>query len=447
MVRFPLSLSLPKAASIRAPVALVVGLLCAAPVAAAPTALLLHPSEIGVPYEVEYSQAVSVQVLLGTTAGVPIVGERVNLKLRRGDDTDTEFLFADPVTDAMGVATGRLTLVNGRYGGQTFVAADQTVDLAGERYVITASFLGDGGALGCDAGDAGPAADAGADATLCDAETSLELFLQPEVATLVIAPGNEVQLGETLRLFATLTDENGDAPEAGTAVDGDTSRPLAGRTMSFFYDLDGNGSPALNERLRCENTEAFETTTNGQGVAACDFFTDPSFVDTINVDNGIHAQFGGDDQYTVAGASQALIVSPGVPEATRTILSVTPEVVPADGFSLVTIDATLVDAVNNVLTVDDPGYDVTFLTDMGTLEDVAERDPITGHYLQELKAPREGGRATIQVVIEGVPGADVRVEFEQRGCSCDSATPRPAAYGLITALLLAMSGLRARRRR
>lgn len=411
--------------------------LCAPAALAAPTALVLNPENVGDPYVAEFSQGVTVRALLVTTAGDPVVGERVNLKLRLGDDADTEFLFADPVTDAQGVATGRLTLVNGRYGGETFPARAPEGDVPGERYVITATFLGDGGALGCDGLDAGPpAGDAGADGTLCDAETTAELFVQPEVSTLVLAPGNEVQLGETLRLFATLTDENGNAPEAGTATDGDTPVPLSGRSVSFFYDVDGNGSPALNERIQCENTGETTATTNGQGIAACDFLADPSYVDTINVENGIMAQFGGDDFYSVAGASQSLTVSPGPPEASRTILSVDPELVPADGFSIVTVDASLVDAANNVLTIDDPIYDVSFETSIGTLEGPAERDVISGHYLQQIQATREAGRATVQVIVEGVPGAEIRVEFTEAGCSCDETGGAGRVATLLSSLAL-----------
>jgi MYXO-CTERM domain-containing protein len=430
--------------------------LAALPAAAAGTVLEVNPAGGGAAYEADYSQAVLVTVKLTRADGSGVVGERVNLKLQRGDDADTEFLFDDPVTAADGSAVGRLTLVNGRHGGQTFVAAAPTTDVAGERYVITATFLGDSNALGCDTLDAGPAADAGADAgadggvaddTLCDAEATGELFVALEDTKLAIEPGNEVQLGETLRVLATLVDDNGDAEEAGTDLDGPAPVPLSGKRVSFFYDVSGNGRPELNERIQCANTMDTGSETNAQGIAACDFFADPSFVDTVNVADGLHAQFAGDEQYALSGAAQSIIVAPGPPDPARSLIEATPESLPADGFSLVEIRATLVDAANNLLGVDDPAYGVSFTTDLGTLEGDAERDPVTGQYLQTLKTAPRPGTATVQIVVDGAPGADVRVTFEDRGgCTCDSASPTPT-FGALGLLLLFGLALGARRER
>jgi MYXO-CTERM domain-containing protein len=408
----------------------------------AATEIEVNPNGGGAAYEADYSQAVMVQARLGLVDGAPVAGERVTFRLQRGDDADTSFIFDDPVTDGQGVATARLTLVNGRHGGQSFPGAAPTMDTAGERYVITASFTGDVNAEGCDAADAGPAPDAGADGgvaddTLCDAESTGELFVALEVSTLIMEPGNDVELGGVLQLIATLTDENGDAPQAGTDTDGSAAKALGGRRIRFFYDLDGDGRPSSSERISCQGAAEDYVLTNDQGVAGCDFFADPTFVDTVNVEDGVHAQFGGDDQYTLAGAAQSLTVRPGVPDATRTLLEAEPRSANADGFSLIEVRATLVDGYNNLLGIDEPLYDVSFTTDLGSLEGAAERDAVTGHYLQTIKAPLEGGQATVQIVVEGLPGSDITINFRDQGCSCDvSDGSAPLVPASLFALLL-----------
>lgn len=405
--------------------------------AAVPTRLTLRPEEPGEPWVADYSQAVNLRARLVRTDGTPIAGERVSFWLQRGDDEDTRFLIEDPFTDAEGYATGRLTLVDGRHGGQTFSGRAATQDVPGEPYRVLARFVGAPFAEDCDEPDAGPPpqTDGGPlDEDLCDAEDQLELFVALEKSTLVLAPGIELQLGGVIQLVATLTDDNGDAPVAGTDVDGNDPVPLTDRRVGFFYDANGNGSPQQDERISCENTGEGNAVTNGDGRAACEFFADPAFVDTVNVQDGIHAQFGGDDKYSLAGAAQAIRVSAGAPDPERTLLDVTPETARADGFSLIEVRARLVDEVNNILSLDDPDYEVAFTTDLGTLEGEAERDPITGAYRQSLKAPRQAGDATVQVVVENVPGSTATVAFEGGGCGCGASGGDLSLLGLLALL-------------
>jgi hypothetical protein len=386
--------------------------------AAVPTSLMLRPEQPEQPWAASYSQAVMLRARLLRTDGQPIAGERVAFRLQRGDE-NSDFLIEDPVTDAEGFATARLTLVNGRHGGQTFAGRPATPEQPGERYLVKARFRGAPFAEGCDELDAGPAPDGGAEA-LCDAEDALELYVGLEKSTLVIAPGIELQLGDVVQLVATLTDDNGDAPVAGTASDGTSPVALTGRRVGFFYDVDGSGSPQENERIVCANTGVGHALTNADGRAACEFFADPAFIRTVNVLDGIHAQFGGDEQYSLSGASQAIRVRAGRPDAERTLLAVTPDEARADGFSLLVVEARLVDEENNLLSLDDPSYDVAFTTDLGTLEGAVEQDPLTGHYRQTLKAPRQPGDATVQVLVEDVQGSTAQARFEGGGCSCQS---------------------------
>ncbi len=399
---------------------LVFASLLACGAAAVPTRLALRPEQPQEAWTASYSQAVMLRARLVRADGEPLAGERVAFRLVRADDEDSGFLIEDPVTDAEGYATARLTLVDGRHGGQTFVGRAETPELPGERYLVRARFRGATFAEDCDDPDAGPFPDGGAE-ELCDAEDELELYVGLEKSTLVIAPGIEVQLGDVVQLVATLTDDNGDAPVAGTAIDGNGPVPLVGRRVGFFYDVDGSGSPQENERIVCENTGEGRALTNGEGRAACDFHADPAFIRTANVLDGIHAQFGGDDKYSLAGGAQAIRVSAGRPAPGLTLLDITPAEARADGFSLLVIRARLVDEVNNLLGLDDPSYDVGFTTDLGTLEGEVERDALTGHYRQTLKAPRQAGDATVQVVIDEVPGSTAQARFEGGGgCSCKS---------------------------
>lgn len=401
---------------------------------AMPTSLELHPTAPNEVWQARYSQALLLDAKLSDENGAPVINRRVSFFVSRAEAPENEFLLEDPLTDVEGVARARLTLVDGRYGGQSFVAAGVSLDSEGMEYVVRVSFLGDANAERCEpeAGDGGlpSRADGGeADLSLCPTEAEKPLFVRLENTRLSLQPGNEVQLGGTIELLAVLEDPNGNAPLAGTDVDGDGPVGIADRSVQFYYDADGNGRPSAGERLGSAETD-------DSGRARFSFVADPTFVRAQNVEAGLHVQFGGDDRYALAGAEQALYVFPGEPEASRTVLEATPETVMADGFSTIEIRATLVDSYNNLLDAEQDFYDVRFESALGTLEGSVERDPLTGQYLQTLKAPSSGGESAVQVFIENEAGSQVNVEFVDRGCGCMSHSDQAAMSWLGFFLLL-----------
>lgn len=429
-----------RAAAVALSASLAVALLSGGPARAAPTLLEPNPAEGGAAWTARYSQGVLLTARL-TSRGAPVVGERVVFKIARADAPDDEFLLADPVTDGTGLATARLTLVDGRYGGRTF-QGQGTDPAEGLPYVVTLEFLGrnppslaecqaEADAGPADVDDGGTAADAGAPVRLCAATAAGELRVALELPTLQMAQGNELSLGETVTLQATLVDPNGDAPEAGLDVDGSDPKPIEGGTVSFFYDVDGNGRPSLSERLGTATTDA-------SGVARFEFTADPQFVTAGDFESGLHVQFAGDDRYTIAGDATRLTVLTSEPDPGRTLLEVDPQTAPADGFTIVKLRAKLVDQFNNLLGTDAPSFPVVFTADLGTLVNEPRRDPTTGFYEQDLRAPRAGGTAVIGVTVDGAAGPTSQVEFVKDGCACVSGgglSGRGGA-GVLFALLL-----------
>ncbi|MFZ9885954.1 MAG: invasin domain 3-containing protein [Myxococcota bacterium] len=404
-------------------------LLVSVPALSRPTILTLRPEAPNDPYSARYSQALLVKAELVDDAGQPVAQQRVTFRLHPADDESAAFVFSDPVTDAVGRAEARLVLVNGSHGGQTFTAAAPTSESPGAHYVIEARFAGDAFAEDCEPESAAPVDD-----DLCAAVTTHDLYLLPENTTLTLQPGIEVELGGTVMLMASLQDDNGDAPAAGIDTDGTAPRPLAERRVSFFYDLNGNGRPELAERIGCANGEAGAAgpMTDARGIASCAFVADPSYVDTRNVEDGIHAQFGGDAQYALAGASQALYVRAAPPDAARTQLEVNPAEAPADGFSRISVTATLVDGAGNPLGADDPAYQVRLETDLGEFDGEVGRDLLTGQYRGTLVAPRTGGEATVFVFVDDVRGTQATVRFVSQGCSSMSVVEADGAlWGLL----------------
>ena len=376
----------------------------------------------------------------------PVAGERLEFSLQRGDEEENAFLSGDPITDASGRAVARLTLVNGRHGGQEFPAGEITPESQGEPYTVTIHFPGslDANDPLCDitATDGGTQpADAGAPSGLCPSTNDVDLFVGLETVTLELEPGNRVALSDELVLLATLVDPNGDASVAGTDIDGTEPVPLADRTVSFYFDLDGNGSPSIDERLG--NTQTDQT-----GLAAFNFFADPALIPAGDFEKGLHTQFGGDAYYGFAGGSARATIDPGPADATRTLISATPESAPANGASIITVEAILVDAAGNVLGVDAPDFSVSFETDLGTIQgDGAERDLLTGAYHQDLLAPREAGYATIQVIVDGEKGAEMDYLFSDAGgCSCDATSESKNPTALIFAFLMILFTTRFSRR-
>lgn len=404
---------------------------------AAPTTLVVNPLNDGEAYQADYSQGLLLSAALTDAEGTAVAGERVTFQLVQRDDTSTQFTIADPITDAQGIATARITFVNGRFGGQTFPSATPQGDDLGFAYTVKALFLGDANALGC---EGTPVEN---DTTLCESNAENELYLLPEVTQLTIQGGIEVALGESTQLVVRLSDQNGNAPEAGTDIDGQAPLNLADQEIAFFYDVDGNGRPELNELLG-------SSTTNSDGVATFDFLADPTFARAANIENGIHAQYGGDDFYTLAGASQDALIFVGEAVAESSLISATQngvalEEVFADGFTMIDIRGTLVDAFGNLYDEEADPQLVEFTTTLGGLEGNAERDPVDGTYNQKLRAPGEGGTATVTLVVNGQAGSSVDIEFnDPPGCTCKS-TNTPLPFFLLPAFAL-MAFVRRRKR-
>jgi hypothetical protein len=392
------------------------------------------------PYTARYSQALAIEARLEDADGQGVAGQRLEFFLAHGDDP--EFLFGEAFTDSTGEATARLALVDGNYGGQTFLAAAATPESDGEPYALRVAFAGalvsveppvpDGGLQNQDGGmapDAGPPLQV----NLLASSGEADLFVALENSFLDLAPGNEANLGETLTLVATLTDENGNAPASGTGTDGSSALGIGDRTIGFFHDKNGNGRP--------ENTggEFLGTaTTNSDGVASFSFTADPADnVRAGDFDNGLHVQFSGDDRYRLAGDSSRLVIHPGLPDGNKTILEVEPSELEADGFSEAVITATLVDAFNNPLTLDSEPETVVFEITSGKLLETVKRNPTTGLYEQTVRAPTEGGTATITATLEGRAGkAETTITFLARpGCSCHgSGSNNPADSSTATGL-------------
>ncbi len=422
------------------PSLILAALLAGPPAHAQATSLTLRPEDPGTPWEAEYSQGVMLRVAL-TELGLPVVGERVSFFLHPEDDPDAGFLIEDPLTDAQGIATARLTLVDGRHGGQSFTGRTADDDQTAYPYVVTARFAGDLDAADplCTGGaDAGPAPDGG-EVGLCPSETTSMLFVDLETVSIEIAPGNRVALGESITLFAILEDQNGDAPTAGTDVDGDEAKPVEGATVSFFFDLDGNERPSLDERIGTAETSA-------SGTAQLEFLVDPAFFPSGDFAAGLQVQFGGDQRYALAGAAGRITIESGGPDPGRTLLDIDPPEAEADGQTRLTVTAKLVDAANNLLPADAEDHAVAFATDVGLFEGDPVRDPLTGFYAQMLRAPDQPGTATVSVSVDGEDGATATVTFtDPGGCSCDHG-PRPAPGATVLVLCTALFFATRRRR-
>jgi len=382
-----------------------------------PTTVAIEPAGgPGGAHVLRYSQGVLVRAGLIDDEG-PVAGERVSFTLTH-DASGESFVVDDPLTDALGVATLRLTFVDGRYGGQAFVADDPTADQPGEPYTITARFLGDLDAddPACAPGDGG-VVDAGA--LRCSSETTGAIFLQRENVALAVQPGNVVPLGGEITIAATLVDENGDAPLAGTDVDGSDELPVDGVSIAFFFDLDGNERPEAGEILGTATTDA-------SGVARLDFVADPALYPSGDFAQGLHAQFGGDERYAIAGATGRITVEGGAPVPANTVIEAEPEEAPADGDSRIVLTAILVDEGQNPLGPEAPPVSVHFTSTLGTvLEEEALYDVLTGQYTQEVRAPEQGGAATVTVVVDGVDGATRTITWTDTGCACSETARTP----------------------
>lgn len=394
-----------------------------------------------------YSQAIEVVVHLAlTTDGAAVPGTacgstcRVQVSVGPEAEPGTFFFVFDPALDSLGTASQRLAFVDGRYGSASaFVATDE-----GAPWVIRACFLGYGVAPGAPC-EPSPAASCAVGATedangdLCPSSATRTIALFPEIPTVTLGLGFEGQLGDELVVSAEVSDATGDAAEAGSDVDGPQATLLVGVAVQFFYDADNDGRPSLNESIGT-------ATTNAAGVASVTFTLDPQYVLAGSYDNGIHAEFSGDDRYGVGRSAARLVVRPGDLDPARTIIEVEPDEIPADNRSISLIRVRLVDEFNNQLDETSEPHDVQITTDLGRLLDEVERDPTQGFYAIELQSTRAPGTATITVTVDGTEVGTAAVEMVGEGCRCAHGSTAPARGALGGAAALALLAVLVRRR-
>ncbi len=396
-----------------------------------------------------YSQAIEVVLHLALTAdGSAVPGAacsgtcRVQVSVGPADDPGTFFFVYDPAVDSLGAASQRLTFVDGRYGTQSaFVASDE-----GAPWVIRACFLGNGVAPGapCEPSPASACADGAveeANGDLCPSSATRTVALFPEIPALSLGLGFEGQLGDELVVSAEVSDTTGDAAETGDDVDGPQPTLLVGVPVQFFYDADNDGRPSLNESIGT-------ATTNAAGVASLSFVLDPQFVLAGSYDNGVHAEFSGDDRYGVGRSAARLVVRPGDLDLARTIIEVEPDEIPADNRSISLIRVRLVDEFNNQLDETSEPHDVQISADLGRLLDEVERDPTQGFYSVELQSTRAPGTATVTVTVDGTEVGTASVTMVGESCRCAHGGQATGAqpWALASTLALASMGLVLRRR-
>jgi MYXO-CTERM domain-containing protein len=398
-------------------------------------------------YSARYSQALNLEVALTTPDGTPIDGTTacrtaaspdapcvVAVELRPDDGGDVVLITApDVAVDAAGRARARLTIVDGRHGDASFASAPE-----GLPHTLTVRFRGAGTPLP-DVTDpeCAPGADDVIDGRLCPQTGTSALTIRPEVPALEFAQDVVMGLGETVTVFATLSDETGDADAAGDAPDGSAPKKLGGLPIRFAYDVDGDGRPSAAEFF------PDIVLTNDEGVASFDFTADPAFVIAGIAEAGLHAEFAGDARYALARTSTRLTVNASAPDPSRTIIEVTPDSIDANGAAEAVIRVRLVDESGNILGADSPPVDVGISTDLGRLLDTVERNPLDGTYSQTLQSGRAGGVATIRVTVDGEAAGEATVTIVgPEGCTCSSAVGSAPLW--VAALLLVF---RRRRRR
>lgn len=425
------------------------GALCALAALAAPaaraaqfTALSIDAPTLAAP---RYSQAIEVVVhftLATDSAAIPGTrcpqGCRVQVFVGPEAEPGSFYAVFDPVVDAEGKASTRLTFVDGRYGSDShFVAADD-----GEPWILRACFLGQGVAPGapCEPSPATACAEGATEednGDLCPSSVTRVVELFPEIPSLSLGLGFEGKLGDDLVVSAEVSDANGDAAPGGTDVDGPQPTLLVGVPVQFFYDLDNDGRPSLNESIGTAET-------NAAGVASLSFTLDPAFVRAGTYDSGIHAEFSGDDRYGVGRSAARLVVRPADVDLDKTLIEVEPDAIPADNVSVSLVRVRLVDIFNNPLDETSDLHEVQIATDLGRLLDEVERDPTQGFYSVEVQSTRKPGTATVTVTVDGTEVGTATIEMVGEGCTCkDTGGPRgaTAAVGLLVFALW-----RARRR-
>jgi len=369
--------------------------------------------------DVDYSDAVLASVTLSDASG-GVADARIDFFIRNDAEAISFSPGSLPATGADGSAGPlRIRFVEGAYGVDQLLAADPD----GEPYQLEARF--------------------GGSASHAASQVSVTLLLHRESVALQLLPEYAGRLGDTLDLVATLVDGNGDVEESGQGTSGRVEKPIAGATLTFYIDLNTDGDFVdFDERLG-------QVVTGGNGVARVDFDTTPllGLPRAGFHPDALRVEFSGDDRYKVAAGLGDLRLQAAAVETERTLLTATPERAPADGFSQVVIEATLIDVFGNPLGPDGDPHTVRFETDAGKLLDEVALDLASGHYAQALEAPLMASSAKVSVFVDDEPGPEVAVEFYADGCGCrarDVTEPCAAALIIPLALLAWRAGQRRR---
>ncbi|MBN2357838.1 MAG: hypothetical protein JXR83_00195 [Deltaproteobacteria bacterium] len=371
-----------------------------------PTALTLT---VAPGADVDYSDALLAGVVL-TADGAGLAGQRVDFFVSNGEHGISYTPGSLLATGSDGRAGPlRIRFVDGAYGVDHLYAADPD----GVAYQLVASY--------------------GGDASHATSHVGVELRLHREPVVVQLLPEHAAALGDLLQIFATLLDENGDAEESGSGTTGRVAKRIAGASIYFYCDLNGDddwGDP---------DEELGMATTNGDGVAVLAFDTTPvGGLPRAGLHVGaLRAEFAGDDRYKHAAGVGDLRLEAAAVAAERTRLTAAPPGAPADGYSRVALEATLVDRFGNALGPDDEAHAVFFTASAGTLLESVQRDPATGRYRQELEAPVAAATAAVGVSVDGVAGPGIEVAFAAGACGCRGAAPPAGALPAAIALLLA----------
>lgn len=380
-----------------------------------PTSLTL---EVAPGLDVDYSDAVLASVDL-SAGGSGLAGQRIDFFLSNTDH-DLGFSPGSLLGTGSDGSAGplRIRFVDGAYGVDHLFAADPD----GLVYTLEARF----------------SQTVSGGVTYTASHTSVELRLHREPVVVQLLPEHTATLGDPLEVFATLLDQNGDAEESGSGTSGRVARTIAGATIHFYCDLNGDGDWGdLDEALGT-------APTNGDGVAVLSFDTTPyGGLPRAGLHaDALRAEFSGDDRYKFSAGVGDLRLEPAALAVDRTRLTATPASAIADGYSQVLIEATLIDRFNNALGPDADFHAVVFTASAGTLLDNVLLDPLTGRYTQQLEAPTASATARVSISVDDTAGPSIEVAFTPGECGCRGATAPAVTLPLLAGLAL----LAARRR-
>ena len=392
---------------------LIIAGLCAAQT---PTqlALTVAPS-----LDVDYSDAVLASVTLTETGGAGVADARIDFFVRYDDEQISFSPGSLPATGADGSAGPlRVRFVEGAYGVDHMVAADPD----GAPYVLEARF--------------------GGSATHAASQASVTLRLHREAVALQLLPEYAGRLGDVIDFVATLVDGNGDVDESGQETSGRIEKPIAGATVTFYIDLNTDGDFVdPDEGLG-------QAVTGGNGVARVELDTTPIMgLPRAGLHpDALRVEFSGDERYKVTAGLGDLRLEAAAVDPARCLLAAMPPETPADGFSRVAMEATLIDVFGNPLGPDDDLHQVRLESSAGKLLAEPTRDATTGRYTQELEAPRAPQEATVTLYVDEVESVTAEVVFLDAGCGCGAAPrSRAVGLGLLFGLLVLRRGRASRR--